>query len=76
LGCFSSGIILFGISLVYGFTGLLSYDDLALFVSFFLVDSKNAASFSLYFPFIAMVVGTIFLTVGFLFKFGAVPFHM
>ena len=32
LGCFSSGIILFGISLIYGFTGLLSYTDLALFL--------------------------------------------
>jgi NADH-quinone oxidoreductase subunit N len=76
LGCFSSGIILFGISLIYGFTGLLSYDDLTLFVSSFLVNSKTVGNFPFYFPFVAMIVGTILLTIGFLFKFGAVPFHM
>jgi len=75
LGCFSSGIILFGISLIYGFTGLLSYTDLALFLSetglmggFIL----NSASLS----FSGFLVGLLLLTVGFLFKLGSVPFHM
>lgn len=74
LGCFSSGIILFGISLIYGFTGLLSYTDLTLFlseaqISDFLVDS-NFISFS------GFLIGFLLLTVGFLFKLGSVPFHM
>jgi NADH:ubiquinone oxidoreductase subunit 2 (subunit N) len=74
LGCFSSGIILFGISLIYGFTGLLSYTDLSLFLSEFfpfghILDS-NMISFS------GFLVGFLLLTVGFLFKLGSVPFHM
>lgn len=74
LGCFSSGIILFGISLIYGFTGLLSYHDLALFLSsgyFVFTDS-----FVFSFIFVGFMAGVILLTVGLLFKFGAVPFHM
>ena len=74
LGCFSSGIILFGISLIYGFTGLLSYTDLTLFlseakISDFVLDS-NFISFS------GFLIGFLLLTAGFLFKLGSVPFHM
>ena len=29
LGAMSSGILLFGISLIYGFTGSIAYDDIA-----------------------------------------------
>lgn len=76
LGCFSSGIILFGISLIYGFTGLLAYDDLSLFVDSFYVNSKSSLDFPLHFPFLGLILGTLLLTIGFLFKFGAVPFHM
>jgi NADH-quinone oxidoreductase subunit N len=76
LGCFSSGIILFGISLIYGFTGLLSYDDLSLFISSFLFSSWGFDSFVLSFPFAGLIVGLTLLTVGFLFKLGSVPFHM
>jgi NADH:ubiquinone oxidoreductase subunit 2 (subunit N) len=75
LGCFSSGIILFGISLIYGFTGLLSYNDLSLFVSSFFF-SGDILNFYLYFPFTGLVAGLILLTIGFLFKLGSVPFHM
>lgn len=74
LGCFSSGIILFGISLIYGFTGLLSYNDLAIFLSsgyFIFFDS-----FVFSFIFTGFIAGVILLSVGLLFKFGAVPFHM
>jgi proton-translocating NADH-quinone oxidoreductase chain N len=74
LGCFSSGIILFGISLIYGFTGLLSYEDLSLFLSSFFFVSNNCNSF--YLPFSGLIAGVILITVGFLFKLGSVPFHM
>jgi NADH:ubiquinone oxidoreductase subunit 2 (subunit N) len=74
LGCFSSGVILFGISLIYGFTGLLSYTDLTLFLSEIRVVggtlNANLISFS------GFLVGFLLLTVGFLFKLGSAPFHM
>lgn len=74
LGCFSSGIILFGISLIYGFTGLLSYTDLALFLSeagfWGFILNSSTLSFS------GFLVGFLLLTIGFLFKLGSVPFHM
>jgi len=74
LGCFSSGIILFGISLIYGFTGLLSYTDLLLFLSecYPIENSLNSGMIS----FSGFLVGFLLLTVGFLFKIGSVPFHM
>jgi len=73
LGCFSSGIILFGISLIYGFTGLLSYTDLMLFLSEIKTDFTLDSNFM---AFSGFIVGFLLLTVGFLFKLGSVPFHM
>jgi proton-translocating NADH-quinone oxidoreductase chain N len=83
LGAFSSGLLLFGCSLLYGFTGVVSFWDLAQFFSF------GSESFSSSFLFsdshlgtgktsvgIGCEVGMIFLLVGFLFKLTAVPFHM
>lgn len=75
LGCFSSGIILFGISLIYGFTGLLSYDDLNLFLNS-VVLSINQSGTTIVFPFTGFIVGLLLVTMGFLFKLGSVPFHM
>lgn len=75
VGCFSSGIILFGISLIYGFTGLLSYSDLSLFLSnIILLELGN--NYVYFFSFSGFIAGIVLLTVGLLFKFGAVPFHM
>lgn len=74
LGCFSSGIILFGISLIYGFTGLLSYTDLTLFLSEVQIMSFTVGSS--YISFSGFLIGFLLLTVGFLFKIGSVPFHM
>lgn len=73
LGSFSSGVILFGISLIYGFTGLLSFDDLSLYSSAF-ANSLTYENVSI--PLTGLIVGLMFLTVGLLFKVGAVPFHM
>lgn len=74
LGCFSSGIILFGISLIYGFTGFLSYSDLFLYSSS--IQELDFSNNSYFFSFTGFLVGVIFLTVGLLFKLGVVPFHM
>jgi NADH:ubiquinone oxidoreductase subunit 2 (subunit N) len=71
LGSFSSGLMLFGISLIYGFTGLLSFSDLSLFCSeifnLYYINKLVALSF---------ILGVLMLTVGLVFKFGAAPFHM
>lgn len=69
MGSFSSGLILFGISLIYGFTGLYNFDDLSLFSSFF-----HECRLSLVFS--GFLVGSVFLMVGVFFKLGAAPFHM
>lgn len=63
LGAFSSAIFLFGIALLYGYSGSLIYGDLA-----------TAASATAGMEGMA-VVGFVLLLVGLLFKVGAVPFH-
>ena len=67
LGAFSSGILLFGVSLVYGFSGSTNFDDIySLFYLYSEVLSSN----------VGFLVGFIFFSVGFLFKLGVFPFHM
>lgn len=80
LGAFSSGILLFGFSLIYGFTGMTNFEDLSKFCfesQIPSVYSTNMIFFeeSFYMP-ISMTIGMIFIAVGFLFKMTAVPFHM
>lgn len=65
LGAISSGFILFGISLIYGFTGGLSYTDIAANISQLEGDALTACLF-----------GVVFLVSGIAFKISAVPFHM
>jgi proton-translocating NADH-quinone oxidoreductase chain N len=60
LGAFSSGILLFGCSTLYGLTGVTNWEQLAIL---------NSTNNSVY-------LGILFLAVGFLFKMTAVPFHM
>jgi NADH-quinone oxidoreductase subunit N len=64
LGSLSSGLILYGISLIYGFTGSLSFDAIA---------QLTAGQATL--P-IGTLVGLIFVLIGMCFKVSAVPFHM
>jgi len=67
LGAFSSGILLFGVSLMYGFSGSTNFDDIySLFYFYSEVLSSN----------VGFLVGFIFFSVGFLFKLGVFPFHM
>jgi NADH-quinone oxidoreductase subunit N len=61
LGALSSGMLLYGASLVYGFTGTVTFVGIA--------KAANPDS-------IGLVMGLVFLFAGFCFKVSAVPFHM
>ena len=64
LGGLSSGMLLYGLSLVYGFAGTTGFADLArLFAGSAPVSS-------------GLVVGLVFIIAGLAFKISAVPFHM
>ena len=65
LGAIASGVLLYGISWVYGVTGSLQFHDIA----HVLGRDSELNSLPLWF-------GLAFLVVGIAFKFGAVPFHM
>ncbi len=62
LGALSSGLILYGASLVYGFAGTVTFAG---------ITEALKAEFS-----IGLVVGLIFVLAGLAFKISAVPFHM
>jgi NADH-quinone oxidoreductase subunit N len=62
LGAIASGMLLYGMSLIYGMTGTLMLDDL----------SAMATGE----PSLGVILGLVFLVVAVAFKFGAVPFHM
>jgi NADH-quinone oxidoreductase subunit N len=66
LGALSSGMLLFGSSLIYGFTGTTNFDQLPLAFGAALTFSNN----------IGLIIGVVFLSVGIAFKCAAVPFHM
>lgn len=65
LGALSSGMLLFGVSLVYGFTGSLSFDA----IHTLLINVTAAQK-------MGVVVGMAFILAGLAFKISAVPFHM
>jgi NADH-quinone oxidoreductase subunit N len=62
LGALSSGMLLYGASLVYGFTGTVDFAGIA-------KASGQGAN-------IGLIFGLVFMFVGFCFKISAVPFHM
>jgi len=64
LGAIASGSLLYGMSWVYGITGSLQFDVIAV-----AVQNDEINSMPLWF-------GMAFMIVGIAFKFGAVPFHM
>src|SRR2546430_5483748 len=63
LGALASGILLYGISLLYGFTGTTNFAGLA-------------AAFGRGAPSLGLLFGLVFLLAGLAFKISAVPFHM
>ncbi|HET6927977.1 MAG TPA: NADH-quinone oxidoreductase subunit NuoN [Hyphomicrobiaceae bacterium] len=65
LGALSSGMLLYGASLIYGFTGSTSFAAIAAAAK-----ATTAATD------IGLIVGLVFLLVGIAFKISAVPFHM
>jgi len=64
LGSLASGLLLYGISLVYGFSGSMQFDQLARV----LADPAKVSP--------GLIVGIVFIVVGLAFKVSAVPFHM
>ena len=61
LGALSSGLLLYGCSLMYGFTGSTNFEEIA----------SNSGDFN-----VATIFGMVFILVGLAFKVSAVPFHM
>ena len=64
LGAIASGVLLYGVSLIYGMTGTISLGELA---------QVFARPGSVPMP---TLVGLALVVIGIAFKFGAVPFHM
>jgi NADH-quinone oxidoreductase subunit N len=62
LGAIASGALLYGMSMIYGLTGTLNLEEIA-------VRLHEPAG-------LGVVFGLVFLVVGVAFKLGAVPFHM
>ena len=63
LGSLSSGLMLFGISLIYGSTGSINFEIIS-----------SMINYEGFFP--GIIAGLVFLICGFAFKASAVPFHM
>jgi NADH-quinone oxidoreductase subunit N len=63
LGALSSGLLLYGCSLVYGFTGSIEFETIAR-----LITGQPAS--------IGLIFGLVFILAAFAFKVSAVPFHM
>jgi NADH-quinone oxidoreductase subunit N len=65
-GSFSSAVMLFGISFLYGVFGSLNLNDISLLISISDYDEFNN---------LLLHTGLILLLVGFLFKLAVFPFH-
>jgi NADH-quinone oxidoreductase subunit N len=63
LGALSSGMMLYGISLIYGFTGTVGFAGVA--------EAVKAGGAG-----VGLIFGIVFLVAGLAFKVSAVPFHM
>ncbi|KRE12801.1 NADH:ubiquinone oxidoreductase subunit N [Bosea sp. Root483D1] len=63
LGALSSGMLLYGSSMVYGFTGTVGYAGIA--------EAVKGGH-----PGIGLIIGLVFVAAGVAFKISAVPFHM
>jgi len=64
LGAIASGMLLYGMSIMYGITGTLSLSEISAYLAN--VNELN----------IGLIFALTFIVVGVAFKFGAVPFHM
>jgi NADH-quinone oxidoreductase subunit N len=64
LGAIASGMLLYGISMIYGATGSIGFQEVAQALSNTGMDNM------------VLVFGLVFVVIGLAFKLGAVPFHM
>jgi len=64
LGAIASGMLLYGMSMLYGTTGSLSHTEIASFIEHGSSDD------------IVLKFALVFIVIGLAFKLGAVPFHM
>jgi len=64
LGALASGMLLYGISMVYGATGTIRFDEMTRAIG---EGGLNN---------IVLIFGVVFIVIGLAFKLGAVPFHM
>lgn len=63
LGALASGMLLYGMSLVYGVTGTLDLEGISRFIANYRGED------------VVLILGLVFVLVGIAFKLGAVPFH-
>ena len=84
LGAFSSGLFLFGSSLIYGVSGSVNFEDLkdlVLFETnmniFEVFNLYNSETMSLYFVYNDLIlIGLVFIFVSLFFKLALAPFHL
>jgi len=67
LGAIASGLLLYGMSMIYGITGNLDIAQIASFASLATLEPQET---------LILNFGLVFLVIGVAFKLGAVPFHM
>ena len=67
LGAIASGLLLYGMSMIYGITGNLDIAEIASFASLASLEPQET---------LILNFGLVFLVIGVAFKLGAVPFHM
>ena len=67
LGALSSGLLLYGASLVYGFSGATSFEAIGNSVSDIMLSGDLS---------IGLLIGLVFIAAALAFKVSAVPFHM
>ena len=66
LGALSSGMLLYGASMVYGFVGTTNFTEIAA------VFAKKGGGA----PSVGLIIGIVFVSAGLAFKIAAFPFHM
>ena len=69
-GSLASGLFLFGISILYGLTGLTNFSELSIFLQSGFIDQTFSIDYIL-----LILLSFFFIISGFLFKFSIVPFH-
>jgi NADH-quinone oxidoreductase subunit N len=65
MGAIASGMLLYGISLLYGLSGSLNLNEIGNCISINLINDS-----------MILKIAIVFIIVGVAFKLGAVPFHM